>query len=97
MHRLYRKNDNVICNHLEFIVLWGRSAHRLHIFFVKTPVISCDIQKKCIFAPELVRWCFDSSTSSEVESSATIRDILNNKKRYCFLADENLGNSLKNK
>ena len=32
MARLYKRNDNVICNHLEFIVLWRRSAHRLHIF-----------------------------------------------------------------
>ena len=32
MHRLYHETDTVICNHLEFIVLWRRSAHRLHIF-----------------------------------------------------------------
>ena len=31
MQRL-NETDNVICNHLECIVLWRRSALRLHIF-----------------------------------------------------------------
>ena len=37
--RLHRNNDNVNCNHLECIVLWGWSAHQ-PLFFMLWPVIS---------------------------------------------------------